>query len=128
VWADSVLDTIGSNWVIASIGATRFITPFLFRFHKLLWATVWGHPRALNGRYRDREYLISYYNRLMEEVKARVPEKQLLVFNVKQGWEPLCKCAANVKLDAFAATIALGELFPIGGFWNRIRHRVLFMV
>jgi hypothetical protein len=29
----------------------------------------------------------------MEEVKARVPEKQLLVFNVKQGWEPLCRCA-----------------------------------
>ena len=27
----------------------------------------------------------------IEEVKAFVPEDKLLVFDVKEGWEPLCK-------------------------------------
>jgi hypothetical protein len=76
-----------------------FFSPFGFKLHRFLRATLWCHPRSYNGRYRDREYLISYYNRWMEEVKARVPEKQLLVFNVKQGWEPLCRCAAAVICD-----------------------------
>ena len=30
------------------------------------------------------------YHDWIEEVKSHVPENKLLVFNVKQGWEPLC--------------------------------------
>jgi hypothetical protein len=78
------------------MGITRFCSPFIFRLYKFLWATVWGHPRMFNGRYRDTDYLISFYNRWTEEVKSLVPEKQLLVFNVKQGWEPLCRYAGPV--------------------------------
>jgi hypothetical protein len=82
--------------MIRSNAIVRFCSPFGYQLHKFRWATLWGHPRTYNGRYGDRDYLISFYNRWMEEVKAIVPEKQLLVFNVKQGWEPLCKCAAAV--------------------------------
>jgi hypothetical protein len=82
--------------MIRLVGLVRFGGALNYRMHKVLWRTVWGHPRAFHGRYRDREYLISYYNRWMEEVKSRVPEKQLLVFNVKQGWEPLCRCVGPV--------------------------------
>ena len=32
-----------------------------------------------------------FYNKWCEEVKATVPKEKLLVFEVKQGWEPLCK-------------------------------------
>jgi len=31
-----------------------------------------------------------YYNRYVEEMKAKIPAERLLVFNVKEGWKPLC--------------------------------------
>lgn len=32
-----------------------------------------------------------FYNKWVAEVKATVPSDRLLVFSVKEGWEPLCK-------------------------------------
>lgn len=37
------------------------------------------------------EASVEFYNRWVEDVKKTVPADKLLVFNVKQGWEPLCK-------------------------------------
>lgn len=34
---------------------------------------------------------VAYYNRWVEGVKRNVPEEKLLVYSVKEGWEPLCK-------------------------------------
>ena len=34
---------------------------------------------------------IHYYNNWVEEVKNTVPSEKLLIFSVKEGWEPLCK-------------------------------------
>ena len=31
-----------------------------------------------------------FYNQWIEDVKATVPKERLLIFNVKQGWKPLC--------------------------------------
>ena len=38
-----------------------------------------------------KEASVEYYNSWVEEVKKTVPEDRLLVFSVKEGWEPLCK-------------------------------------
>ena len=38
----------------------------------------------------DRNYLTEYFRRHTEEVKAAIPPAQLLVYDVRQGWEPLC--------------------------------------
>ena len=32
-----------------------------------------------------------FYNDWVDEVKRTVPEDRLLIFSVKEGWEPLCK-------------------------------------
>uniref|UniRef100_A0A0K2TZF1 Sulfotransferase family protein n=1 Tax=Lepeophtheirus salmonis TaxID=72036 RepID=A0A0K2TZF1_LEPSM len=32
-----------------------------------------------------------YFDKWTEEVKNNIPEKQLLIFDVRQGWAPLCK-------------------------------------
>ena len=37
------------------------------------------------------EASIKFYNDWVEEVKRTVPEDRLLIFSVKEGWEPLCK-------------------------------------
>jgi hypothetical protein len=39
----------------------------------------------------DPEASAEYFNKWVEEVKATVPQDRLLVFEVKQGWKPLCK-------------------------------------
>lgn len=45
-----------------------------------------GFPQGL-----DREGLINGFNAHNKAVKEIIPEEQLLVFQVKDGWEPLCK-------------------------------------
>jgi hypothetical protein len=39
----------------------------------------------------DREGVLAAYRRLIEEVCAAVPSERLLVFNVAEGWAPLCR-------------------------------------
>ncbi|GLJ34731.1 hypothetical protein SUGI_0698910 [Cryptomeria japonica] len=41
-------------------------------------------------RIEDREYVMSVYEAHVEAVKNYVPANKLLVFNVKEGWSPLC--------------------------------------
>lgn len=42
------------------------------------------------GKRHDREYMIGRFNAWNEEVKATVPNDRLLVFEVAEGWDPLC--------------------------------------
>jgi len=51
---------------------------------------------GINGRLgralkSGEDEAIKFFNDHVAEVKAFVPPHQLLVFNVKEGWEPLCK-------------------------------------
>jgi hypothetical protein len=40
---------------------------------------------------KDKKKVIASYNLHNEEVFRSVPPEKLLVFNVKDGWEPLCR-------------------------------------
>jgi hypothetical protein len=42
------------------------------------------------GRLSDRAFMVDYFKRHTEEVKACVPADRLLVFEASDGWEPLC--------------------------------------
>ena len=44
-----------------------------------------------DGRVTDRDYAIGKFNKRIADVKATIPSSRLLVFNVQEGWEPLCK-------------------------------------
>jgi hypothetical protein len=50
---------------------------------------VW--ERDLDGKFEDREHAIETFERHNEEVKQRVPPEKLLVYDVKEGWAPLCE-------------------------------------
>jgi hypothetical protein len=39
----------------------------------------------------DRDFMVAYFRRHTEEVKAAIPKERLLVYEAGQGWEPLCK-------------------------------------
>jgi len=52
--------------------------------------TVWFNPKLFDGKFDDKERSIKIYNDWIEYVKKTVPSDKLLIFNVKQGWDPLC--------------------------------------
>mmetsp|Transcript_27391 Transcript_27391/g.42128 ORF Transcript_27391/g.42128 Transcript_27391/m.42128 type:complete len:242 (-) Transcript_27391:29-754(-) len=51
--------------------------------------TIWDG--TFHGRFEDQEYARKIYEAHVKEVKRVVPEEKLLVFSVKDGWEPLCE-------------------------------------
>ena len=46
---------------------------------------------TFDGRFEDKHYAIEVFNRHNEEVRRRVPPDKLLVYEVKDGWGPLCE-------------------------------------
>ena len=51
-------------------------------------AVIWDG--TFHGRLEDKAYALAVYAQHLAEVKAHVPAERLLVYDVKQGWEPLC--------------------------------------
>lgn len=50
---------------------------------------VWGEDHL--SKKADKAYAMKRYEDWNAKVKATVPKDRLLVFNVKQGWAPLCE-------------------------------------
>ena len=46
---------------------------------------------TFDGKFEDKHHAIEVFNRHNGEVRRRVPQEQLLVYEVKQGWGPLCE-------------------------------------
>lgn len=59
---------------------------------------------TLSGRAADRDFAIDVFNQHVAEVQAEVPAERLLVYEVGQGWEPLCQF--------LGVPVPTGELFP----------------
>ncbi|KAJ3154525.1 hypothetical protein HDU86_004654 [Geranomyces michiganensis] len=53
--------------------------------------TIWGPNGVFKGRFLDKEFAKQVFADHIAEVKRAVPPEQLLVFEVSEGWEPLCK-------------------------------------
>jgi hypothetical protein len=47
--------------------------------------------REIIDRFGDREHVIRVFEQHIAEVKRTVPAERLLVFEVKEGWAPLCE-------------------------------------
>jgi hypothetical protein len=47
--------------------------------------------KHFQGKFLDKEFAEKIFNQHIEDVKAYVPSDKLLVFDVSEGWEPLCK-------------------------------------
>lgn len=46
---------------------------------------------TFDGRFEDKAHAIEVFNRHNDEVRRTIPPERLLVFDAKQGWEPLCR-------------------------------------
>ena len=45
---------------------------------------------TFDGRFEDRAHAMEVFERHNEAVRRRVPPERLLVFDVREGWAPLC--------------------------------------
>jgi hypothetical protein len=64
------------------------MTPFARKFGPMARTLIW--QRFHKGRMPDRSAAIAEYHRHIAAVKAEVPADRLLLFNVADGWAPLC--------------------------------------
>eukprot|EP00039_Didymoeca_costata_P016432 m.295144 g.295144 ORF g.295144 m.295144 type:complete len:251 (+) comp16393_c6_seq2:247-999(+) len=85
-WYKSTYNTISKFY--RHRGVLFFIATFFAPFARCQPALWDGYLQGCMG---NEEKAIELYNKHIEEVKKRIPADKLLVFNVKQGWEPLCK-------------------------------------
>jgi hypothetical protein len=60
-------------------------SPMLRTAIKLVW------EQTFDGRFEDRRYAMEVFERHNEEVEKHVPPERLLVYEVKEGWKPLCE-------------------------------------
>jgi len=86
-WYDSTASTIFAIHKLTPKWATRLFPP-LRRSVEMIDATVWD--RVFDGRFADREHAQAVFVEHLNDVQATVPGDRLLVFEVAEGWEPLC--------------------------------------
>lgn len=55
-----------------------------------LMATELIWKGTFDDRFEDHDYALAVFRRHIEEVKQRVPAEKLLIYDVGEGWEPLC--------------------------------------
>jgi Sulfotransferase domain len=88
-WYDSCLNTIYAMYHKPVMRLVRRLVPPMHRFmamnDRLIWQGDFG------GRFSDRDHAIAVFNQHNAAVKAYVPSDRLLVYDVKEGWEPLCR-------------------------------------
>ena len=56
---------------------------------KLVNGLIWNG--TFEGRFDDKDFAIDVFNRHNEDVKSKVPADKLLVYEIGEGWEPLCE-------------------------------------
>jgi hypothetical protein len=66
----------------------RLLVPRTRRFTRMLDRLIWDG--MFDGRFEDKAFAIEVFNRFNEKVRQIVPADRLLVYQVQEGWEPLC--------------------------------------
>src|SRR5215204_2844187 len=96
-WYESVRNTIYELSVVMPrhpiyrIGY-KLVSFFVFRGpgnRNLADEIIW--QGTFDGRFEDKLHAIEVFERHNAEVKRRVPQDRLLVYDVKSGWGPLCE-------------------------------------
>jgi hypothetical protein len=87
-WYDSVMETIYFTERLWQWRVLEAVVPFPRKFGPMARKLIW--QRFHRGTMNDRAAAIAEYHRHVAEVQAEMPAERLLVFNVTEGWAPLC--------------------------------------
>ena len=91
-----------------------FIVPGITAIVRMAQGIIWNG--TFGGNFEDRRHAINIFDRHNEEVRRRVPAERLLVYEVKEGWEPLCE---------FLGVAVPDEPFPRLNDKAEMRRRIL---
>jgi len=121
-WYDSVRDTIyqlfggGTESPLADEALRRI--PGIATMHAFNRKLVWDGP-FLEGRFDDRDWATRAFLRHNAAVREEIPADRLLVFEVSEGWGPLCDfLGADLPDEEFP------RLNDPAAFWGRVRDRL----
>jgi len=81
-WFESAQATVFSEAMTKRIRSSP--APIVKFFEQTVW-------KEFGDRIHDRDFMIDLYERHNAAVKAGVSKKRLLVYEVSEGWKPLCK-------------------------------------
>jgi hypothetical protein len=84
-WFDSVQSTIAPFISRRGSHGIPHMDAIAHMCHKMISVPTF------DDRLSDRDHAIGVFNRHIDEVKATVPAGRLLVFDVQEGWHPLCQ-------------------------------------
>jgi hypothetical protein len=84
-WFDSVQKTI----VPFLNGRGKHPSPFVNAIAEMGHETV--SVQVFDDKITERDHAIRVFNEHIAQVKKSVPRERLLVIDVEEGWEPLCK-------------------------------------
>ncbi len=86
-WYQSMSDTIYTlsesfpKWL-------SLISPKMKNIIQMVYSVIWDG--TFNGEFKNKAYAKEIFNKHIEEVKGAIPSDHLLVYQVTEGWEPLC--------------------------------------
>lgn len=63
--------------------------PRIKKIRRMLDAVIW--QAVFKGRFADKAFAKQVWDQHLNEVKSGLPAERVLVFDVREGWEPLCK-------------------------------------
>ena len=98
-WYESAYATIYHLTQQPLIRTLGWLLPSLRRMTPMVFNIIWNG--TFDGRFADKAHAIRVFNEHSEQVKQTVPAERLLVYSVKEGWEPLC-AFLNVPVPATA--------------------------
>ena len=127
-WYESARSTIFNIQDVASSPIFSLSARFVPRMrHMRRAARMAGdltRQSVFDGKFEDRRHAIEAFVKWNEKVKERVPAERLLVYEVKEGWEPLC--------DFLGVEAPADEPFPhlndADSFRKMIRRRMVVAV
>ncbi len=102
-WFESTQETILSPLAAKSMPQM----PFAPVIKNIVW-------RFFDDRIHDHDHMIATFNRHNAAVKREIAKDRLLVFDAKQGWEPLCAfLGKKVPAEPFPRVNSKEEMRPM---------------
>ena len=81
----TISEKLGMLFKMATNTQIRQAVKCVQMFERIFW------DKQMKGKFDDKTFAEKVWNEHIEEVKAYVPAEKLLIYDVRDGWRPLCK-------------------------------------
>ncbi|HZS77536.1 MAG TPA: sulfotransferase [Ktedonobacteraceae bacterium] len=99
------------------------LSPGMRTASRIMNSPMWN--RTIGVRVEDKQQAIAFFTQHIENVKQRIPAERLLVYEVKEGWEPLCAfLGVEVPTDKPFPCLNDRASFPVTKMMEVYRRRL----